>query len=494
MQQGFRNILEFADYLGIDLYDWQADVVNTCDLHSDGETFKLALRAPNDSGKSSRIAVLSGLWHLVKHPAGKVVYTSKDLRQVNDQFWIAIRRHLHHFPQWKITESQHLIETPEGGFLRAFTTKDAGRVEGFHRAPGAPLLIIIDEAKSIDEEIFRGVDRCDYSVLAYVSSPDEKTGRFYEAFQSDLFAKFHAGLNDCKHIGKERIAQIKAWYGPNDPYTLSVLEGEFMDYGAGIPHIIEHVELEAWRNKTIGVLPGPRVFTCDFARGGDDNVLLLREGNRVINIWTCREKDTAKAVEWFVGLIRDNGYSKATTVLGDATGVGGPMCDQIRRHGINLIDFNFGGKTNNQRYKNEGSWSWYNVAEMIRDSKIVPPPYEQQDVKRLFAQLANRQVKHEENGKLSMESKEEMRTRGVSSPDIADALAMAFSVLPFSASSVLPFDVSGRAEISRRHGWAHDFDNSEEYARREMYGDGRSGRGDNDRGMSEGFGGVHGGW
>src|SRR5260221_6255169 len=125
MQQGFRNILEFADYLGIDLYDWQADVVNTCDLHSDGETFKLALRAPNDSGKSSRIAVLCGLWHLVKHPAGKVVYTSKDLRQVNDQFWISVPRHLPFFPQWKITDSQHLIETPQGGCLPAFTTKDA---------------------------------------------------------------------------------------------------------------------------------------------------------------------------------------------------------------------------------------------------------------------------------------------------------------------------------------------------------------------------------
>jgi len=151
-----------------------------------------------------------------------------------------------------------------------------------------------DEAKSIDEEIFRGIDRCDYSVLAYISSPDEKTGRFYEAFQSDQFKHFHAGLLDCKHIGKERIAQIKAWYGPNDPYTLSVLEGEFMDYGAGIPHIIEHVELEAWRNQTIGFLSGRRVFACDFARGGDENVLLLREGNRVSNIWTCARRTPRK--------------------------------------------------------------------------------------------------------------------------------------------------------------------------------------------------------
>lgn len=489
--QGFSNILEFADYLGIDLYNWQSDVVNTYDLHSDGATFKLALRAPNDSGKTSRIAVLCSLWHLVKHPGGKVVYTSKDARQVSDQYWVTIRRYLHHFPQWKITESQHLIETPEGGFLRAFTSKESGRVEGFHRAPGAPLLIIVDEAKSIDEEIFRGVDRCDYSVLAYISSPDEMAGRFYEAFQSDQFVKFHAGLKDCTHIGKERIEAIKKWYGADDPYTHSVLEGEFMNYGAGVPHIIEHGELEAWRNKTIGALAGPRVFACDFARGGDDNVLLLREGNRVVNIWTCREKDTAKAVEWFVGLIRDNQYSKATLVLGDASGTGGPMCDQIRRHGIAIVDFNFGGKTGAPRYKNEGSRIWYTVSEMIRESKIVPPPYEQQDIRRLFSQLANRQVKREENGKLSMESKEDMKSRGVSSPDIADAFAMAFGQPDFLQFSYSPFDDSGRQEIAKRHGWDYGSDSDDE-----SYKDRRDWNrpGGSDGGGLSGFGGIGSDW
>jgi expansin (peptidoglycan-binding protein) len=104
------NVLSFADYLEIELYDWQRDFVVTYDLHSDGETFKLALKAPNDSGKTSRLAVLSSLWQLVKHPAGKVVYMSKDSRQVTDQFWQAIRRQLHRFPQWKITECAHRRE------------------------------------------------------------------------------------------------------------------------------------------------------------------------------------------------------------------------------------------------------------------------------------------------------------------------------------------------------------------------------------------------
>ena len=127
----------------------------------------------------------------------------------------------------------------------------------------------------------------------------------------------------------------------------SVLDGEFMDYGAGIPHIIEHGELEAWRNQTIGVLRGRKlVIACDFARGGDDNVLLVRDGNAIIDIRTNREKDTAKAVDWFAATIRDLGYDgKNMIIIGDATGVGGPMCDQLRRRGINIIDFNFGAKS-----------------------------------------------------------------------------------------------------------------------------------------------------
>jgi len=51
-EQQFSNVLQFADYLGVELYPWQEDFLNTYDLHSDAATFKMALRAPNDSGKN----------------------------------------------------------------------------------------------------------------------------------------------------------------------------------------------------------------------------------------------------------------------------------------------------------------------------------------------------------------------------------------------------------------------------------------------------------
>src|SRR5258708_13843064 len=73
---GATTLLEFADFLGISLYDWQAKVGLCITTNVDKKSFKMALRAPNEAGTSSRIAVLASLCHLFRHPAGKVVYMS----------------------------------------------------------------------------------------------------------------------------------------------------------------------------------------------------------------------------------------------------------------------------------------------------------------------------------------------------------------------------------------------------------------------------------
>jgi len=109
-------------------------------------------------------------------------------------------------------------------------------------------------------------------------------------------------------------------------------------------------------------------------------------------------------------------------VIGDASGVA----------------FNFGGTTNDERYKDEGTRVWYEAAHLILSGKIVPPPGHQEAVKKLFAQLSQRRQKYHASGKLWMESKAEMRARGLKSPDVADALVMAFGVVIPAAKSYLP--------------------------------------------------------
>jgi len=87
--------------------------------------------------------------------ARRVVITTKDSKQLDNQIWPAIEAHKAKFPDYRFIERE--VHTPEGGFIIGFTTDDAGRAEGWHKVDDftGPLLVIADESKSITEDISR---------------------------------------------------------------------------------------------------------------------------------------------------------------------------------------------------------------------------------------------------------------------------------------------------------------------------------------------------
>src|SRR5204863_7926830 len=110
------------------------------------------------------------------------------------------------------------------------------RAEGWHKEDdhNGPLLIICNEAKSIQEEIFQAFDRCTFNALLYTSSPGPMHGSFWESHSRPelRFKKMTVGLSECPHIPPERIEAVTTKYGPRHPFTLSTLHGEFMLDGA----------------------------------------------------------------------------------------------------------------------------------------------------------------------------------------------------------------------------------------------------------------------
>jgi hypothetical protein len=216
--------------LGLELYPWQADVLNELEL-TPRQRVKVTLATPNGAGKSERIVATACLWWLSIYPKGKVVITTKSGMQLDTQIAPAIESHRSKFDGWKFIERQ--IETPTGGLAVMFTTDDAGRAEGHHTIGSVdvgPVLIIVDEAKSVESAIFEALDRCTWTALLYVSSPGSMSGRFYESHTNPVFGfkVFKAGLSDCPHIPKDKIDDIIKRYGADAPYTRSTLHGEFM--------------------------------------------------------------------------------------------------------------------------------------------------------------------------------------------------------------------------------------------------------------------------
>lgn len=222
--------------LGMNLYPWQARALTWFEF-AIGARLKGSLCTPNGAGKDTIVIAGLALWWVWIHKRGRVVITSKDSRQIDEQTAPALERHRSKFDRWKWIERE--IVTPTGGKIILFTTDEPGRAEGFHRETGVdgkptsdgPLLLIANEAKSIPEEIFTAFDRCTYDGLLYASSPGPMIGRFYESqVRSELgFRRLKVGLTDCPHIPPERIEDIRKTYGDDHPFTRSTLYGEFME-------------------------------------------------------------------------------------------------------------------------------------------------------------------------------------------------------------------------------------------------------------------------
>lgn len=227
------SIIFFAEEtLQVPLYWWQ-DKVLTWFEAAPRQRVKGALSTPNGAGKSERIVATLVLYWMTMYPQGKVVVTTKSGLQLDTQICPAITKHRSKFADsWKFIERR--IVTPTGGTAIFFVTDEVGRAEGHHPVGDifdGPVLIIVDEAKSVPEEIFEALDRCNYSALLYVSSPGARNGRFYDAFSPESgFKTLQVGLADCPHIPKERIEDITRTYGHDHPFTLSTLHGKFMDH------------------------------------------------------------------------------------------------------------------------------------------------------------------------------------------------------------------------------------------------------------------------
>ena len=154
---------------------------------------KIAIAAPNGSGKSERIIACAALRWISVAPKEKVVITSKDGCQIDNHIWPALMKRRGKFEDY--TWKYRKVLTSRGAEVTALTTDEASRMEGWHaniprddqgnplleHPEFSPVLIIVDEAKSVTEEIFQAIDRCIYNVLLLISSTELMQGRFYEA-------------------------------------------------------------------------------------------------------------------------------------------------------------------------------------------------------------------------------------------------------------------------------------------------------------------------
>lgn len=403
--------------LGIVPYKWQLNVWK--DIIPIGS--RVALKAANGSGKTDVLVASIVLWHALAFKGSITVITSGAWRQVKDQLFPSIKRHSEKFPGWKFND--HDFTTPDGSVCVGFSTDDAGKFEGYHAKDvnTQPLLIVIDEAKSVKEDIFHAKARCQPTRELIVSSPGGSTGEFYNAFnkKAGLYKTHTVTAYDCPHISRKWIDEQIAEYGIDHPLVRSMVFAEFMDMGED-GTVIPLGVLERNYNTLIQANTSGEVHAfCDFAAGGDENVLAIRRGNvcEIVKAW--RETNTMIACGEFISMFNRLNL-KPEWISGDAGGMGKVWCDRFAELGWNINRVNFGGKPDRKdMYSNRAAEIWGEGARCIENKKYILPKNDDIFKKQI---ISRKWEGFYSDGKLRLESKEKMRSMGIHSPDRAEAV------------------------------------------------------------------------
>lgn len=408
---------------GEECYEWMARIFAEIEVPGS----KVSVRTCNGGGKTSRIATGAILWALAVFPRCKVVYTTASGRQLKYQLWPELTKRRGRFADWEWRDSTYSIRTPRGAQFVGFATDDAGRAEGWHgnkdpfydleHYSAGPLLFIVDEAKTVPDPIFEAIDRCTIARYLEVSSPGFAEGAFYRhhTTEAKFYRTFKVDAEMCPHVDHAGNAILIEKYGREHPLVQSKVFANFMDQAEDAVISLRTVE-EAYANAPL-YREGERRAHFDFAAGGDENVFALRDGNRLELVKCWRETDTMKACGEFIRLARQLGL-KAHQCSGDNGGLGKPVIDRMHELGFTIRRVENQARANNpDDYANWSAETWFDGGAALGRHAFILPEDE-----ALRMQLTGRKTKPNSAGKLALESKQDMKKRGVSSPDRADAV------------------------------------------------------------------------
>jgi len=405
------GILEFAYHLGFEnLYDWQCRILLR---YQAGDP--TAAACANFTGKTSTVFPVCSLWTLYNFPRARVQYLSATGAQVRNQFFAALNRFSLHrfFAGWSWLDTE--VRTPAGGFLFGRATDQSGNIEGIHDQFQSPAALLVDEAKSVRDEILDALSRCNTTFRLFMSSTGQAAGGFYQicTSKSHLWKTFRVQSCQCPHVPQSLIDADRE--NLKDSVFRIKHSSEWL-YDAGDSMIsLEHVR--ALIDNPPPVTPGRVTAFCDFAGSGDESVLATCEGNsaRIVGEpW--RHRDTMASVGKFISLfkqLRLQGFQ-----IGGDEGYGHQLMDRMAELGYHLRRINNGSAAlRDDLYVNLSAEWWSIVGQLIEHRRIIIPNDE-----KLIAQLTSRRKLYDSRGREKLESKADLAAHGVESPDRADAL------------------------------------------------------------------------
>lgn len=429
---------ELEGYDGPD--DWQSDVLKEIrdGLKTPSAVIQEAVASGHDIGKSALVSWII-LWAISTFSDTRGIVTANTDGQLRNKTWPELSKwyrlcvtkhwftvtatsiysiHPEHEKTWRVDIIPWSVNRPE-----AFA--------GLHNK-GRRVLIVFDEASAIDDKIWEITEGAAFDdeteiVWCAFGNPTRNTGRFHACFHnlSHRWKTRQIDSRKCKLTNKKTIQNLIEDYGEDSDIVRVRVKGEF-------PRSSEHQfipsdVIAAARGKHLRPDQfdfAPKIIFLDNAwTGGDEIVIGMRQGLGYRQLAAFKINDDDMKIAGHLARLEDENKADAVFIdLGYGTGV----ASAGKAMGRKWVLIAFGGSSADVQYVNKRAECWGKARQWLKEGGAIP------DDPMLAEELSwpeGYEVATGKNcGKIIIESKDDMKKRGLRSPNRADALVGTFAL------------------------------------------------------------------
>lgn len=443
--------------------DWQREELEYIGQQLRADPYqhvRCATASGHGIGKSAFVGWIVD-WGMATFPNTRIIVTANTAPQLRTKTWPEI----HTWWQrcicggWFNIEGLKMWYSAQAGYEQTWradavtwSVNNTEAFAGLHNL-GKRIIIIFDEASAIDDRIWEVTegaltDKQTEIIWLAFGNPTRNTGRFRDCFRKyrDKWKTWKIDSRNVEITDKEQLAEWAETYGVDSDFFKIRVRGEFPDAAAGqliSTTLVERAQSVVYKED---ISQGaPVILGVDIAReGGDSCSVWRRQGLVAQRLYKTQKVNTMEFSVRLANILKEQQPDAAFLDMGN---VGAAVYDNLKAWGFsNVFGIYFGGEAVDKRvYLNKRIEMWDSLRQWLEDGGCLPRggTPEAQDI---YEDLIAPDSFYNGKGLKQLEKKEEMKKRGLQSPDDGDALALTFAAPVVKESHA--HAVGGRVKVN----------------------------------------------
>lgn len=398
----------------------------------------VSIMAGKGLGKST-IEAWAIIWFMLCFPNCKNMCTAPTQHHLKDVLWAEVRKwikigddvtngFISSQIEWNSTQIKH--NNPKSNSMSMARTcavngsadEQADTLAGKHEEY---MLFVADEASALPDPVFRPLETtltsmCNVILMSF--NPTRATGYALDTHtkHKEYWITLHWSAEECEElITQDHLDRLKKKYGVgSNMYRINV-KGlpPKADEDVLIPleWVLNAVDREdVYHNESM-----PIKMAADIGAGSDLTVCMVRQGYKILSLDSFDNVDTMRVAEWLAGKISQ---ARPKVFFLDMVGVGQGVHDRLKEFDLGCQVVGIKGSNSprdGERFDYLIDELWWKMRELFEKGLISIPNNDE-----LITELTNRRYKTQTNGKIKLETKLEMKRRGIRSPNFSDSLAL----------------------------------------------------------------------